>query len=191
MIEQPQPGNELYNAMIRTITPPEIPDEPVYLAEPVFRKTWFPMFMHYFAGTEEGPAMFWATNVAGNFYKEVHVVENMNNPENTILFTVPPLMSRDDVFNTQDIDISGVLALADLNNQVYPGSGGSLIEKNITSQVKQPTRSLSEVEQWRKIYEFYEVDAPFLHTEEAKQAKIAQGIIPKDADVVEGFDDDF
>lgn len=183
----------LAESVMRSIELPTLPEEPIYLSEADFRRTWFPVFMNYFAGTEDGQIQLWMMHVSGSWYKEVHVVENIRDPRNTYLFTVPAVFARNENLYTEmkeeDIDIEKILTLADLNNQNFPGSGDNLIKENITDKVKPTTPSMVETEQWRKIYEYYEVDAPFLHTDEARKARGETGSSVQEE--VVGFDDDF
>lgn len=183
----------MMESVMRSITLPTLPETPVYVVESEFRRTWLPVFLNYFAGTENGVVQLWMMHVTGCWYKEVKVVEDIRRPDETYLFTVPAMFSRTDNLYEgiaeEDVNIEHILALADLNNQNFPGSGDSLIKDNITDKVKQPTPSLVEQEQWRKIYEYYEIDAPFLHTEEAKRSRGETS--SKTSEDVVGFDDDF
>ena len=91
------------------------------IEETKFAKTWFPMFINYFAGKEAGIAAAWATNVAGNFYKDVYVVDNVDNPQK-IHFVVPSLFTRDNAVLpdhiTQNLGI--ILAQANAQENVFP-----------------------------------------------------------------------
>lgn len=187
----------LYQAMIKSITLPKLPEEKVYFPEPVFRKTWMPMFLHYFAGHQDGVVTYWAHNVAGNYYQEVHVVSDMDNPEETVQFVVPPLVSRDNEVFTEggDIPFDVILKHVELNNQVFPGSGDNLLHEHVGKRIKRESpKSIRNEEMWRKIYMYYEIDAPFLHTPEARAQAAKEGIsLPTavvDTNEVEGFDDD-
>lgn len=183
-------GNPLKEAFLNHIKIPEIPVDPVYLEEHVFRKTWMPMFMRYFAGHEEGVVAMWGTNVAGNFYKPVKVVTDMNRPEETVVFTVPPLCdnSLDVIPSEVATNISEIVAEADLNNKAFPGSGDNILVKNIINLVNAPTANLKDQQAWREIYKYYNLDAPFVNQTEKEKAKDSSKALNS---LVEDYNDDF
>lgn len=175
--------------MLRKLALPPLPDDPVYLSEDKFSKTWLPMFVRYFAGHEGGVVSMWATNVAGNFYQEVHVVQNEKNPKE-ILFTVPGLLTNNQNIYSEDIisQIPFILASASKHNDVLPGSGDNYILNNLVDSAAPAQAKATEEEAWRKIYKYYGIDAPFVsdkpHTNAAEEREKLQSLI-------EGFDDDF
>lgn len=161
-------SRDALQAMIKL---PKFEEEKIYLEEHVFRKTWFPVFMRYFAHHEEGIVAMWAVNVAQGYYNKVYVVSDINNPEQTIQFVVPPLLSRaGEVYNEQIASrISDIIATANLSNESFPGSGDNLLDDSLVKQINPPIGYPEEEEMWKKIYKYYDVDAEFLHKENKNQ----------------------
>lgn len=176
-------------SMMRQLAIPPLPEEPVYLSESKFAKTWLPMFLRYFAGLEGGVVSMWATNVAGNFYKEVHIVQNENKPED-ILFTVPGLLTNNQNIYSEEVtsQISLILASASKHNDVFPGSGDSYILNNLVNTVAPEQPKASEEEAWRKIYLYYNIDAPFVSGKPKSGSDESRENLQSK---IEGFDDDF
>lgn len=182
--------NPIREAIINSIELPEINDERVYLSEAEFRNKWLNVFIGYFIGDSNAPINRWIDTVSGNHYKEVHVVSNIHNPEETLQFIVPPIFSRDENIynvNEDDMDVNTVLNMANLNNKNFPGSGNTLIEQGIIAKIKDTTPSMVETERWRAIYEYYNIEAPFVTD---KPRGVSNASNSQTSEVV-GFDDDF
>ena len=179
---------EMRRMMNRRLELKQLPVEAVYLSEHKFRKTWLPMFLSFFSGQEGGLASSWATNVAGNYYKPVHIVQNEDKP-GEVLITVPGLFSQDHrVYSDQLIEqIPNIIASAVKHNDAVPGSGDNYLLNNLVDSASPPPSRRKDYEAWKAIYLYYDIDAPFLHApkESAKEEreKVEQSL--------EGFDDDF
>lgn len=180
--------DELKKIMTRRLEIQPLPDEVVYLSENKFRQTWLPMFLSFFSGQEGGLASAWATNVAGNYYRPVHVVKNEDKP-GEILFTVPGLFNQNhQVYSEQMVEqIPNIIASAVKHNDVVPGSGDNYLLNNLVDSAAPSQSRNDEEEAWKKIYLYYGIDAPFLHktktTAKEEREKVEQ--------TLEGFDDDF
>lgn len=174
-------------SLIRQIQLPPLPDTVVYLSEAKFRKTWLPMFLNYFAGTDGGVVSMWATNVAGNFYRPVHVVQNENSP-GELLFTVPPLMNYEHKVYSDDTvaQIPLIMASASKHNSVMPGSGDTYIINNLVQKAAPSQTKSDEEDAWKKIYRYYDIDAPFMNVKVSDTSGREQI-----ESLIEGFDDDF
>lgn len=179
--------DSMKEALIRQIQLQPLPDDPVYLSESKFSKTWLPMFLNYFAGRDGGVVSMWATNVAGNFYRAVHVVQNENHP-GEVLFTVPPLMNYGHKLYSDELveQIPLIMASASKHNSIMPGSGDTYIINNLVQKVAPSQVKSDEEEAWKKIYRYYEIDAPFLNDNNPKASGREQV-----ESLIEGFDDDF
>lgn len=179
---------ELVKTMERRLELKPVAEDKVYLSESKFRKTWMPMFLSYFAGQEGGLVAAWATNVAGNYYREVHVVANEDKPGN-VLFVVPGLFNnRHQIYSDDLIEIiPQVVATAIKHNDVVPGSGDTYLLNSLVDKAAPPQIKSQEEEQWKKIYKYYGIDAPFLH-DATKNASLERA---KTEELLEGFDDDF
>lgn len=175
------------DVMMRRITIPPMPVEEVYLSEQKFKKTWLPMFMRYFAGQEEGVVSMWATNVAGNFYKPVHIVANEKNP-GEILFTVPALLNNNHKIYSDEVAnmIPNILTRASKHNDVMPGSGDKYILNNLIDSAAPSQPKTDEEDAWRAIYRYYDIEAPFVDAKST--ASLERSKIDS---LIEGFDDDF
>lgn len=160
-------------------------DEKRYLDESTFKHRWMPLFLRFFAGLEEGDVTYWVEQVSGNWYQEVHIVEDLNRPEETFLFTVPAFMSRQRDVIPPDLNISELLAVAKVQSEHYPGAGEQLIMDEVFSRIPKPTLDIAEVEQWKKIYAYYELEAPFNQNDKAEIS--SKPVVNEE---VIGFDDD-
>lgn len=174
-------------ALLRSIRLPELPKDRVYLEEHKFRKTWFPMFMRYFAGHEDGIVAAWATNVAGNFFREVYVVSDINNPDDTVLFVVPALMDRSSDLYPDEVSgrVHDLVNQAALNEKAFPGAGAKLLEKGMINTLNPKRNDPSEKKAWQFIYDFYGVDAPFLNDKASGSSGSSNANL-----AVEDYDDD-
>lgn len=179
--------NNMKESILRRIQLQPLPNDPAYISEAKFSKTWLPMFLNYFAGRDGGVVAMWATNVAGNFYRPVHVVQNENNPGD-ILFTVPALMNYDHkVYSDELVDqIPLIMASAAKHNSIMPGSGDTYIINNLVQKTAPSQVKSEEEEAWKKIYRYYDIDAPFLN--ETNNRTSGREHVES---LIEGFDDDF
>lgn len=189
MTEQQSVESLLHESLMATIEVPKLPENKVYLDERKFHDAWLPLFLSYFAGKDEGAINEWHVRVAGSPYQKVSVCTDTSRPEETTVFVVPPLLDNDfDIISSEaQSQVATIFEKAELNNKNFPGSGDSYITGLIGKVVDMPKSNANE-EAWKKIYRYYNIDAPFLH--ENTETK-TQSTNKQLNELVEDWDDDF